>query len=122
MYTLSGLSVSAGVCTAKACVITTPKSEFSKDDLQSYDCEEERQRYLKKTALFAQKLRQTINPAKDCLRDLLGAASGFISSGANKENILTLIDNGCSAALAARSVLFNKWIKVKSCGISIARL
>lgn len=108
MYTLSGLSVSAGVCTAKACVITTPKSEFSKDDLQSYDCEEERQRYLKKTALFAQKLRQTINPAKDCLRDLLGAASGFISSGSNKENILTLIDNGCSAALAARSVLFNK--------------
>ena len=70
MYTLSGVSVGAGIAVAPALVIARQKSEYSKEELFTFDSESEIDRYIKKSSQFAQKLRQIVNPAKDTVRDL----------------------------------------------------
>lgn len=107
MYTLSGLSISAGISSAPALVIAKENKEYTQDELFTYDPDIESDTYLKKSSLFAQKLRQIVNPNKDCLRDLLGAAAGFLTSQDNKNSVLKLIQSGCSASMAARSVLLS---------------
>ncbi len=105
MYTLSGVSVGAGIAVAPALVIARQKSEYSKEELFTFDSESEIDRYIKKSSQFAQKLRQIVNPAKDTVRDLLGAAAGFITSDDNKREVIDLINQGCSSCMAARTVL-----------------
>ena len=58
MYTLSGVSVGAGIAVAPALVIARQKSEYSKEELFTFDSESEIDRYIKKSSQFAQKLRQ----------------------------------------------------------------
>lgn len=105
MYTLSGISIGAGVGAGPSLVIARQKSNYSSEEMFAYDIETEADRFLKKSAQFSQKLLQIVNPAKDCVRDLLGAAAGFLTSQDNKKEILELIQKGCSACMAARSVL-----------------
>ena len=105
MYTLSGVSVGAGITVAPALVIARQKSDYSKEELFAFDSESEIDRFIKKSTQFAQKLRQIVNPAKDTVRDLLGAAAGFITSSDNKTEVIDLINQGCSSCMAARTVL-----------------
>ena len=105
MYTLSGVAVGAGIGVAPALVIAKKKNEYATDEKFAYETESEIDRYLKKSTLFAQKLRQIVNPAKDCVRDLLGAAAGFLTSKDNNSEVIDLINQGYSACMAARTVL-----------------
>lgn len=105
MYTLSGLAVSAGITLGQALVIAKAKTEYTHEELFSYDPDAEEQRFLKKTAQFSQKLHQIVNPDRDSVRDLLGAASGYLCSAENKNEIIELIKKGCSASMAAKTVL-----------------
>ncbi|MBP5244716.1 MAG: hypothetical protein J6Z28_08390, partial [Succinivibrio sp.] len=106
MYTLSGVSAGAGVGAAPSLTISKVKNTNSTDEIFAYDVETEIDRFNKKSSRFAQKLLQIVNPAKDSVRDLLGATAGFITSADNKIEILELIKRGCSASMAARTVLF----------------
>lgn len=56
MYTLSGVSVGAGIAVAPALVIARQKSEYSKEELFTFDSESEIDRYIKKSSQFAQKI------------------------------------------------------------------
>ncbi|MGN0893903.1 MAG: putative PEP-binding protein [Succinivibrio sp.] len=105
MYTLTGISISEGISVAPALVLSKQKSLFQDDELFAYDTDAEIERFNKKSALFAQKLRQIGNPAKDTLRDLFGAAAGFITSFDNKKEIIPLIEKGNSASIAASKIL-----------------
>lgn len=46
MYTLSGVSVGAGIAVAPALVIARQKSEYSKEELFTFDSESEIDRYI----------------------------------------------------------------------------
>ncbi|MGN0916188.1 MAG: putative PEP-binding protein [Succinivibrio sp.] len=105
MYTLSGVAAGSGIAVAKALVIKRTGGIEQKDEMFAYDVEGEADRYLKKTALFSSKLLQIVNPERDTVRDMLGAAAGFLNSKDNKEEILSLIKKGCSASMAAKTVL-----------------
>ena len=105
MYTLSGIVASTGIAVAKSLIISSNKDQNQHEDLFAYDVDLERDRYIKKTLLFSTKLLQIGNPAKDSLRDLIGAAAGFLNSADNKKEILELISSGCSASIAAKTVL-----------------
>lgn len=105
MYTLSGIVASSGIAVAKSLIIASNKGQNQHEDLFAYDVDLERDRYIKKTLLFSTKLLQIGNPAKDSLRDLIGAAAGFLNSADNKKEILDLINSGCSASIAAKTVL-----------------
>jgi len=105
MYTLSGVSAGTGAGTAPCLTISKTRNQQSTDEIFAYDVETEIDRFNKKSSRFAQKLLQIVNPAKDSVRDLLGAAAGFITSSENKNEILELINRGCSASMAARTVL-----------------
>lgn len=50
MYTLSGVSVGAGIAVAPALVIARQKSEYSKEELFTFDSESEIDRYIKNPA------------------------------------------------------------------------
>ena len=107
MYTLSGVSAGTGIGAAPALTIAKQKTNFVTDEIFAYDVEAEIDIFTKKAHRFSQKLLQIINPAKDSVRDLLGAAAGFITSQDNRDEIITLIKNGCSACMAAKSVLID---------------
>ncbi|WP_295350427.1 putative PEP-binding protein [uncultured Succinivibrio sp.] len=106
MYTLSGVSAGAGVGAAPSLTISKTKNTNSTEEIFAYDVETEIDRFNKKSSRFSQKLLQIVNPAKDSVRDLIGATAGFITSSDNKLEILELIKRGCSASMAARTVLF----------------
>ncbi len=105
MYTLSGVSAGTGVGSAPSLTISKTQNTFVTDEIFAYDVETEIDRFNKKSSRFSQKLLQIVNPAKDSVRDLLGAAAGFITSAENKSEIVELINKGCSASMAARTVL-----------------
>ncbi len=105
MYTLSGISVGTGLGAARALTISSQKNHLVTEKFFNYDIEKEIDRFNKKASRFSQKLLQIVNPAKDSVRDLLGAAAGFITSRDNRDEILELIKKGCSAGMAAKSVL-----------------
>ena len=50
MYTLSGVSVGAGIAVAPALVIARQKSEYSKEELFTFHSESEIDRYIKKSS------------------------------------------------------------------------
>ena len=106
MYTLSGVSAGSGVGAAPSLTISKTKNTNSTEEIFAYDVETEVDRFNKKSSRFSQKLLQIVNPAKDSVRDLIGATAGFITSSDNKLEILELIKRGCSASMAARTVLF----------------
>lgn len=47
MYTLSGVSVGAGITVAPALVIARQKSDYSKEELFAFDSESEIDRFIK---------------------------------------------------------------------------
>ncbi len=56
MYTLSGVSVGAGIAVAPALVIARQKSEYSKEELFTFDSESEIDRYIKKSQPICPKI------------------------------------------------------------------
>ena len=107
MYTLNGMTVSEGVGAgpalniSKALYCPYPPSKLS------IDTEREIEKFKKAALEFATRLHQvTSGPAPDSVRDLFGAAAGFLTNSKNTDEIISLIRSGSSAAEASRIILF----------------
>ncbi|MBQ9273239.1 MAG: hypothetical protein IJ228_00355 [Succinivibrio sp.] len=105
MYTLSGLPVTSGTGSARALVLSRAADFAALPESRIFDPDAEISLYERKSADFAQWLRQIVSPADDRLRDVLGQAAGFLSSKENREAIEGLISRGATASVAARQVL-----------------
>ena len=108
MYTLSGVSIAAGVGFAPAVTVSRPGRFNTEDKLYAIDPQEEIDKFQKKSTQFANRLRQIVNPGQDRIRDLFGAAAGFLTDKGNNHDIIDLINRGCSAITACKSVLLGK--------------
>lgn len=107
MYTLNGMTVSEGVGAGPALIMNKTVSVALHDEEKVFDSESEIAKFKKASNEFATRLRQvTAGPAPDSVRDLFGAAAGFITNSKNTEAIVSLIRNGASAAKASQIILF----------------
>ncbi len=108
MYTLSGVSIAAGVGFAPAVSVSRPGNFNQEVNIYALDPQEEIDKFQKKSTEFANRLRQIVNPGQDRVRDLFGAAAGYLTDKSNKHDIIDLINQGCSAVTASKSVLLGK--------------
>ena len=107
MYTLNGMTVSEGVGAGPALIMNKTVSIDSQDEEKVFDSESEIAKFKKASNEFATRLHQvTAGPAPDSVRDLFGAAAGFITNSKNVDAIISLILSGASAAKAAKIILF----------------
>ena len=107
MYTLNGMTVSEGVGAGPALIMNKAVSFDSQDEEKVFDSESEIAKFKKASNEFATRLHQvTAGPAPDSVRDLFGAAAGFITNSKNVDAIISLILSGASAAKAAKIILF----------------
>lgn len=111
MYTLTGVSIAAGVGFAPAVSVSKPGNFNHEVNIYALDPQEEIDKFQKKSTEFANRLRQIVNPGQDRIRDLFGAAAGYLTDKNNKHDIIELINQGCSAITASRSVLLGKLAK-----------
>ena len=105
MYTLSGVTAAAGVAAGPAKVLIKTTEIVQETDYPIFDPSAECARYAKKRNDFTARLYQISNPAKDQVRDLFGAAAGFIGDRENSARIETMINSGTPAPAAAKSIL-----------------
>ena len=107
MYTLNGITVSEGVGAGPALIMNKAVSFDSQDEDKVFDSESEIAKFKKASNEFSTRLYQvTSGPAPDSVRDLFGAAAGFITNAKNVDAIISLILSGASAAKAAKIILF----------------
>ena len=108
MYTLSGVSIAAGVGFAPAVIVSRPGNFNTEEKFYTLDPQEEIDKFQKKRSDFANRLRQIVSPGQDRIRDLFGAAEGFLSDKNNIHEVIDFISHGCSAVTACKNVLFGK--------------
>ena len=70
MYTLSGVSIAAGVGFAPAVSVSRPGNFNQEVNIYALDPQEEIDKFQKKSTEFANRLRQIVNPGQDRVRDL----------------------------------------------------
>ena len=90
MYTLNGMTVSEGVGAGPALIMNKAVSFDSQDEDKVFDSESEIAKFKKASNEFATRLYQvTSGPAPDSVRDLFGAAAGFITNAKNVDAIIS---------------------------------
>ncbi len=104
MYSLSGIAVADGVAAAPALIVSKISEYPEIFENGSFDPQIEIDLYHKKCTDFAGRLRQISNPAKDKVRDLFGAAAGFLLDKTNQAEIIKRISRGTPATMACREV------------------
>ncbi len=109
MYTLSGVTAAEGIGTGTAVILDKLHEIDDISDGIVYDAKTEVCKYEKASELFAKRLYSVMSgSAPDKIRDLFGSFSGFLNDEKNKSAIIKLIEDGCLAHIAAKSILYEK--------------
>ncbi|MBO6257898.1 MAG: hypothetical protein J6M93_00950 [Succinivibrio sp.] len=116
MYTLSGAAIAEGMAAAPAKIITGSHNENSAVETNSSDPQTEIDFFYKKNREFADRLREIGSPAPDRIRDVFGAAAGYLTNSNNLNEIVALIQKGSSCTMACRSVFLSNLHKFSKTG------
>lgn len=108
MYTLSGMIAAEGVAAGPAfCIYQEKTPDFVDSHDEIIDSHGQVGLLIQAIKDFTNKLKHAMTgPIPDDVRDLFGAACGFISNDKNVEKIINLIQDGVSAQAACNSVFF----------------
>ncbi len=109
MYTLSGIIAAEGIAAGPAFFIEQNQQPDLIKDNVNFDSQAEINLFLQKQKEFSNRLYHAMTgPAPDSVRDLFGAATGFISDKKNTTEIIKLIQDGVSASSACNTVFFER--------------